>query len=302
MTDVQIVSDKNYLLGENPLWNRKTRELWWTDVVSRTVYSHNPAENSVAVRLSGKSVSSFAFTEKGGLICGCLDGLYYWSEDEDFRRIAGEHDGEVLRINDGIADTKGRFLFGTNHFDGDTSNYQPGRLLSLDNDGVISVLDEGIHLSNGLGFSTDDSVLYYTDTIARTIYRYRYDPSKGTASNREVFVTVPESEGVPDGLTVDSEGFVWSAQCFGASVARYNPDGRLHSRTAVPVKQVTSLAFGGDTLTDIFVTSAGENWKSTLAPSGYDYDAANVGGGVYRFKAGVKGRPEHYALISNDKR
>ncbi len=294
-----ILSDKKYLLGENPLWNQKEKKLWWTDIINKSVYSYNPQNNSISERLKGKSVSSFAFMQDGGLICGCLEGLYLWNENEQFEKITDSFDGEKLIINDGIADAKGRFLFGTNYYDENCSNYKLGKLYIIDNNGVIRVLDEGIHLSNGLGFSSDNSILYYTDTVARIIYRYQYNLQDGTVSKKQVFVNVPETEGIPDGLTVDSEDYVWSAQWYGECIIRYDPDGIVWKKIQVPAKQVTSLTFGGEEMTDIFVTSASENWRSPVSPPGYDYNTGNIGGNLYKYNLGIHGRSEYLALITS---
>ena len=297
MADFEVISGKKDLLGENPLWDIENGELWWTDIIGKMVYSYNPVKGIIRERLSGLSVSSFAFIKGGGLICGCLEGLYHWSENGGFIRIADIFDGEALTINDGIADARGRFLFGTNYYDEKRSDYRLGKLFSFDGrTGILSVLDEGVHLSNGLGFSSDNSIIYYTDTVARVIFRYRYDPEKGSVSGKEVFVKVPENEGIPDGLTVDSEDFVWSAQWYGECIVRYDPDGAVWKKIAVPAKQVTSLVFGGDELSDIYVTSASKVWRSPLAPPGYDYNSGNTGGSLYRCNFGIRGRPENFAV------
>jgi len=301
MNNIQIISDKEYLLGENPLWNFEEKELWWTDVFSKCVYSYDPKSNKIKERVKGKSVSSFAFIKNGGLICGCLEGLYLWNKDDGFQKIKDNFNSEILIINDGIADAKGRFLFGTNYYDEKNMNYKLGKLYLHDINGEISVLDEGIHLSNGLGFSTDNSILYYADSVARTIFRYKYDLKTGKVSNKGIFVKVPETEGIPDGLTVDSDDFVWSAQWYGECIIRYDPHGNIRNKIQIPAKQVSSLTFGGDDMTDIYITTAGDNWKSPVAPAGYDYNADNIGGNLYKYSSGFKGRIENYALIYYDK-
>ncbi len=295
MTNIQAISEKKYLLGENPLWNRQEQTLWWTDVYNKCIYSYNPLNNSITERVKGLSVSSFAFIKNYGLICGCLEGLYLWNQKEGFIKITDNHEGDILSINDGIADARGRFLFGTNYYDC-RSNYKPGKLFIIDINGEISVLDEGIHLSNGLGFSRDNSLLYYTDSVARSIYRYQYDLKRGTVSNKSKFINVPHTEGIPDGLTVDDEDYVWSAQWYGGCIIRYDPDGVVNRKIEIPAKQVASLTFGGNEMTDIYITTASENWKSPVAPPGYDYEKGNIGGQLYRCNTGIKGKPDYYAL------
>ena len=162
-------------------------------------------------------------------------------------------------------------------------------------------MEEGVHLSNGLGFSPDNKILYYTDTVFRTIYAYDYNLKNGSISNRRVFVKVPDDEGIPDGMTVDSEGFVWSAHWYGSCIVRYDPEGKINMRLKTPAKQTSSLIFGGKDLTDIYVTTSEKSVKLHIAPEGYDFDALDIGGPVYRYNLGIKGKPEYLADISINK-
>ena len=101
--------------------------------------------------------------------------------------------------------------------------------------------------------------MYATDTTARVIYVYDFDHATGNATNRRIFAQVPADEGRPDGTTVDSEGYIWSARNGGARIVRYAPDGRVGLRTTVPTNLVTNMAFGGDDLRTLFITTASRN-------------------------------------------
>jgi D-xylonolactonase len=78
-------------------------------------------------------------------------------------------------------------------------------------------------------------------------------------------------------------------------LVRCDPDGTVERRIALPVKQVSSLAFGGDDYADLYVTSAANAWTSPYAPPGYDFHAPNTGGALYRIRTDGRGRPEHVA-------
>jgi D-xylonolactonase len=94
--------------------------------------------------------------------------------------IADEFAGQALHSNDATADPKGRFIFGTTFYDqtvGD--NFQRGRLYSVETNGDITIIDEGLGLSNGIAFSPDQKTMYVTDTYTREIFKYDYDPATG---------------------------------------------------------------------------------------------------------------------------
>jgi D-xylonolactonase len=200
-------------------------------------------------------------------------------------------------MNDCIADPQGRLLSGSLFYD-PNAEYPLGKLMRVDTDGQVSILDDGIHLANGLAFSPDYRTLYFTDSVARRIYAYDYNPLTGDTRNRRVLVQVREDEGLPDGLTVDAEGFLWSAQWYGSCVARYDPDGRFVRRLATPAKQTSCLAFGGPDFTDLYITSAARSEPMPVMPPGYEPNSGFFGGPLYHLASDVRGRPESKARIS----
>jgi sugar lactone lactonase YvrE len=132
----------------------------------------------------------------------------------------------------------------------------------------------------------------------RHIYAYDYNPTNGEVRNKRNLIQVPPDEGLPDGMTVDADGFIWSAQWYGACVVRYDPDGAVERKIEIPAKQVTSLSFGGDELTDVFVTTAGESGPLPVMPPGYDPHSGYFGGRLYHFNAGIQGKPEYKTDLS----
>jgi sugar lactone lactonase YvrE len=160
-----------------------------------------------------------------------------------------------------------------------------GTLYRLDPDLSVAVMCTEVHLSNGLGWSPDDRLLYYTDSLRRTIWVYDYDLAAGAIDNRRVFATVPEDAGVPDGLCVDAGGFVWSAHWGGWRLTRYAPDGRIDQVVSMPVPQPSCPAFGGEDLATLYVTSA------AIGMSEQDLATAPHGGGLLALQVGVRGLP-----------
>jgi sugar lactone lactonase YvrE len=70
-------------------------------------------------------------------------------------------------------------------------------------------------------------------------------------------VFVPEALGKPDGMAIDAEGMLWIALWGGGAVTRWNPDsGALDRTVSIPAPQVTSCAFGGKKLDELYLTTA----------------------------------------------
>jgi D-xylonolactonase len=168
------------------------------------------------------------------------------------------------------------------------TNDRPARLYRLDTDGRLTKLLDDIGISNGMGFTPDRQRMYYTDSAKREIYLFDYDQDTGSISNQQLFVQTPVDEGFPDGLTVDAEGYVWSARWDGGCLVRFAPDGSEDLRIRFPAKKVSSVTFGGVDYTDIYVTTAGGNDKPQEGPGA---------GGLFRLNLGIWGVPEFPSRI-----
>ena len=302
MSDWSVVADFHDLCGEGPLWDQRRGLLFWTDITGKRFYRYDWRQKKTEVLQAGWEISGFALNEPEGFLVVNSEGIWTWQGENRPTLLANQVEGFPCRMNDCIADPAGRLLAGSQFYDAERADYPLGHLMRIDCDGTVHILDEGIRLSNGLGFSPDGVVLYFADSAARTIFAYDYDVTTGTARRRRTFVQTSFDEGLPDGLTVDAEGFVWSAHWFGSCIVRYDPDGKVERRISVPAKQISSLAFGGPELTDVFVTSAALNDSLPLAPSGYDPAEGNIGGQLFLANLGVAGKEEFRCRIRPEAR
>jgi sugar lactone lactonase YvrE len=187
-----------------------------------------------------------------------------------------------VRFNDGKTDRQGRFWAGK-------MSDRPGNsLFRLDVDLSVHRMESSIICSNGLGWSPDNRIFYYTDSIARLIYAYDFDAGSGDICNRRVFTQVPQDagEGLPDGMAVDEEGCIWSARWGGWKVVRYTPDAQIEREIPMPVEFPTSCAFGGPDLKDLYITSA---WVEVLPERRAGQPMA---GDVFRLQTEVRGIAE----------
>jgi sugar lactone lactonase YvrE len=288
----KILADDQNLCGEGPLWDIAQGVLYWTDAVGHRFYGFDPRLQQVTALLDGWEISGFALNQDRGFVVVNSAGIWLWDGSHSRTLLSHEVDGFQCHMNDCIADPCGRLLAGSQFYDSNRSDYPLGHLMRVDHDGSVHLLDDGIRLANGLGFSPDGRTLYFADSAARTIFTYEYELTSGRARGKRIFVQTPIEDGLPDGLTVDAEGFIWCAQWFGSSVIRYDPDGVVERRIPVPAKQVSSLAFGGPDLCDLFVTTAQLNDSLPLAPPNYDPHSGNIGGQLFVGNFGIAGKEE----------
>ena len=291
---IEVVADYQDQCGECPVWDPERNVLYWTDCTGLRFYAYEGGRHRI-VR-SGFQVNGFRLHRQGGFVVANNEGLWYWDGASEPALILAQAEGEPCQLNDCIADSQGRLYSGSCFYD-PYVEYPLGKLIRFDLDGTARILDDGFQLANGLGLSPDDRTLYFTDTAARTIYAYDYDPATGDVTKRRVFVKVPSDEGLPDGMTVDSEGFVWSAQWYGGCVVRYDPDGKVERRLRTPAKQTSCVAFGGSELTDLFITSAAKSEPMPIMPPGYDADYGFFGGPLYRIRLEIRGRAQSQAAL-----
>ncbi len=296
MAEIQIVANYGDLCGEGPLWDEISGSLYWIDATGQKFYRYHPMSRRSEILKEGLEIYGFAFDDSKNFIITNTSGIWLWDGQKDPTLIAAEAQGIKCQMNDCIADPEGRLFAGSFYYD-PTCSYPLGYLMRIDPDHTIHVVDEGIHLANGLGFSPDEMTLYFTDTVARIIYAYDYERTTGQVKNRRVFVKVSEEQGIPDGLTVDAEGFVWSAQWYGSCVVRYDPEGKEERRIQFPAKQVSSLTFGGESLTDLFVTSAGKSEPMPVMPPGYDPSTGPMGGQLFQISLDIQGKAEFRANL-----
>lgn len=270
-------------LGEGPLWHPVENALYWTDILGKRLHCYQPSTGEHSIYEVGLQVGSFAFRASGGLVLAAGNCFAYWHPDgEELEYIAlfDEIYGDG-RFNDGKVDCRGRFWAGSMSH----SRQAAGQLYRLDPDGNVAVMETGVTTSNGIGWSPDNELMYYVDSPTRTIFVYDYEAESGAIANRRPFAHIPAEGGYPDGLTVDSQGYIWCALWSGWRVARYNPQGELDREIRLPVELVTSCTFGGPQLDELYITSAQRGHESE------ERKQQEQAGGIFRVKTGIKGLP-----------
>jgi len=295
--EIYVVTPALTTLGENPIWDVDEQRLYWIDVFGGLVFRSTADGREIRVLEAPGHLSSLALRAGGGAIVTMGTAIALLDlETGEAEPIFDLEAGPGWSFNDGKVDRQGRFVTGTvdrglletSARDLVDTLTPPSKLYRVDPDLQVHLLAGGIGISNGPCFSPDGSTLYWNDSWARRTYAYDYDTSTGEASQQRVVAAFGESAGVPDGATVDEEGFVWLASFNGGDVRRYAPDGTLDRQLPMPFGMPTSVAFGGPDLDILFVTSMGGATLDTeLAPPG------PLGGCVLAVRGlGVRGVPE----------
>jgi L-arabinonolactonase len=285
MNPIEHIVSAQCKLGEGPLWHPVEQVFYWLDIYQSCLHRYDPQDNHHAVTDLGLLASAMGVRAEGGFVMATKKGFALWDVNQKQFQFLGDADADVeedARFNDGKTDRQGRFWAGK------MSSRPANSLFRLDADLSIHRMESGIITSNGLGWSPDNRVFYFTDSGTKTIYAYDFEAESGAISNRRIFTQVPHEgqEGFPDGLAVDEEGCIWSARWGGWKVVRYTPDGKIEREIPMPVEFPTSCAFGGPDLRDLYITSA---WVE-VPP---DRRAGQpMAGDLFRLKTDVKGFTE----------
>ena len=242
-------------LGEGPVWDAERAELIWVDIDRGLVHRHSPTRGTTDSIGFGQGVGCAVPRASGGLVLALADGFAALPPGGRFAEplVAVEPERPRTRMNDGGCDTRGRLWAGTMSLDGDT---RTAALYRLDPDLRLTRVLSCLSISNGLGWSPDDTLMYHVDTPRRRVDVFEFDAATGALGRRRAVIDIAPEHGRPDGLAVDAEGGIWVALWGGGAVHRYDPDGRLDERVELPVSQVTSCCFGDEDLATLYVTSA----------------------------------------------
>ncbi|WNB90768.1 SMP-30/gluconolactonase/LRE family protein [Bacillus sp. NEB1478] len=286
--EIQLVVDAKATLGEGPCWDRENQLLYWVDIQNKKVCIHNPNTNDNKEIQLDQLVGAAVLRKSGGLILAMEKGFYSLNLKTYSLEQIVDPEGHMLgnRFNDGKVDPKGRFWAGTMSLN---EEKEKGSLYCLHTDLTVEKKVSQLTISNGIAWSPDHRYMYLIDTPTRKVTRYQYDNETGNITNPEDVIAFPQGVGNPDGMTIDEDGMLWIAHWGGARVSRWNPEtGEQIDEICVPAKNVTSCTFGGESLDELYITTArtGTNDEELVK-----YPHA---GGVFRVKMECIGSCNYY--------
>jgi L-arabinonolactonase len=285
--EARLIARRQNQLGEGPVWDDRTRRLYWVDIRNRLIEWLDVAGGEQGVFRLPVRASALGPREAGGLVVAadhCV-GLLDVETGRFEARVTFDQDRPRNRTNDGGVAADGRFWFGTMD---DAAEERTGALYALAPDWTLRRVIDGLGIPNGIVSSADGTRLFVADSMERVIRSYVLDPAQGTLGDVREFARA--SDASPDGAALDEDGFLWSAQWDGARVVRHAPDGTIESSIELPVSRPTSCVFGGDALTTLFITSARDGLSTE------QLHEQPLAGSVFAADVGVRG--VHYPRFS----
>ncbi len=282
-----LVHQHDSILGESPLWEEREQVLYWVDIDRGQIHRFDPAKRTNTTHTLPTKVSSIVRRASGGLAVTLKKNFGFFDPAsgklEELDIVEG--DQPENRFNDGKVDRQGRYWAGT------MNEVHVGRpdagLYRFEGPGRLQKMVPEVTISNGTGWSPDGRIMYYTDTLRHTVFAYDFDTETGEISNRRPFLEIePASEGLPDGLTVDAEGHVWSALVNYGCMLRLDPAGNLERIVDFPATRGTCCTFGGPNYEHLYITTARECLDEMQIA------AQPLAGSVFRCEPGVRGLAE----------
>jgi xylono-1,5-lactonase len=244
-------------LGEGALWDAGRHVVWFVDIKQHLVWRYDPASGAAVSTPAPEQIGWVIPATDGRLLAGLKDGLHVFDPGtgafEKLTSLPGEPG--FNRLNDACSHPNGDVFFGS--MDDEDQGRLTGRFYRFHRGAVTPAGPDGVSITNGPAVSPDGRRIYFTDTLGKTIMVADVD-TDGAVGPTRLFVDtrLDFPDAYPDGPVVDAEGCVWTGLWNGGAVARYSPDGLLLLRVPIPATNVTKMAFGGDDLKTVYVTTA----------------------------------------------
>ncbi len=277
--------------GEGIVWHENHHAVYWTDINRFLIHRFDPVNRTVRSWFFDEPVTALILTDRDDVLAVVLGScVILWEPASDIRhRHSFELEGwPKVRLNDGRADPRGSLWLGSmrNNVNADGSAGEAGGkegiLYRVDPDNCVTIHRRDLGISNTVAWSPDHQHFYFGDSLANIVWVYDYDPATGNISNEKPFLQ-DFLRGLPDGSTVDADGYLWNCRFYGGCIVRVAPNGKIDAVIEMPVRNVTTCTFGGEERRTLYVTTAAA-------------DAAisdRLAGGLYAIETDVCGQREN---------
>lgn len=283
--DAEVRVPLNALVGEGPIWDDQKSVLWWIDIISSRLYAFDPRTGDNRAWDTGQHVGTIVPWKDDTVMLALQHGFGTFHLDTGTVTILNDPESNqpANRFNDGKCDPAGRFWAGTMAYE---DQRDQGSLYRMDTDQDVTRILGGIGISNGIVWSLDHSIMYYIDSMSYRIRAWDFDLASGNIANARDILRVAPDFGLPDGMTIDEEGMLWTAFYGGGRVCRIHPvSGEVLATIELPVPAITACAFGDQALDTLYITSAAQGMTAE------EIEAAPQSGNLFSVKTGIRGVP-----------
>ena len=275
-------------LGEGPILDYVNNQIYWVDIGSNSFHIYSFEFNKLSTYKLDRSITSISLSFSGNLYCTSGHGffqLYQLVQSKFEMRLISkiEENLQNNRFNDGKAGPDGNYWAGTM----DIKEKSPtGSMYILSPKVPPRKIISNLIVSNGLTWDSENNIFYLVDSARRIVTSNRYDDNFNIVE-RQIAVKLEESEGFPDGMTIDAEGNLWIAHWNGGRISEWNPISHKKLQEVIlPAKNITSCCFYGKGLNRLFITSA----KLNQSPIVKQYNDPNdLGGSIFLIDSGTEG-------------
>jgi sugar lactone lactonase YvrE len=287
----ECIAPTGDICGEGAVWHATDRSVYWVDINRFLIHRFTPSNKYIRNWFFDEPVTALTLTDRDDTLAVVLgSGVILWEPHSD-RRSAPRFRLEGwprVRLNDARADPRGSLWLGSmrNNVNADGSSSEAGGrdgvLFRLDPDGAVTRWCENIGIANTLAWSPDRRSFYFADTLQNIVWAYGYDAATRAISNRRAFLE-NFARGLPDGSSVDAEGYLWNCRHAGGCIVRVAPSGKIDRVIDMPVQNVTTCIFGGDDARTLYITTARSD--------GAQHE--RFAGGLFALRTEVPGQPEN---------
>lgn len=280
---VKLELDIKSKLGEGAFWDHKEQRLFWIDIEGKKLHVYDPNSKKNISFDTPSRIGTVVPINKLEAVVALEDGIYVLNTSTGSFSLFSDVEADMPynRFNDGKCDPNGNLWVGSMHLN---QSAPKANLYRIDSEGAAEKMKDSITISNGIVWTKDKKTMYYIDTPTGHIQAFDYDESNSTISNGRVAVTIPDTLGKGDGMTIDEEDKLWVGLWDGDAVAQFDPlTGELLQKIEVPAHNVTSCAFGGKNFETLYITT------SSLDMTEEEQKKYPLAGSIFKVNPGVKG-------------
>ena len=276
MSDYHVAAHARTLLGEGPTWIARENSIYWVDILGHRLHRHDLSDGKTYNWDMPEPICWLVERKSGGFLAGFGSGFASLALDPieigPIQALGPPRANH--RLNDAKVDPAGRIWAGVMEM---TAATPTGSFHRIEANTAPVCAEESYLVPNGPAFSPAGDWLYHADSPRGVIYRYAVE-ADGALGERREHIRFEDDWGLPDGMTVDAQGFLWSAHWDGGRVSRFDPDGGLDRVVRLPASRITSCVFGGEGLDRMFVTSSrAEREEEPLAGALFEIDPGTAG-------------------------